>query len=302
MSIVIKEIQLMAESTVNKNKKCGIIMPISEDKNNTAYTSKHWKDVLRMIKESIDKTEFEPSPVWDDSSSDQIKSTIYNNIISHDIIVCDISSLNANVMFELGLRLSIRKPVVIICDDITKPPFDINDIRYVTPAYPVGLGIYDIPDFQNSLVETIKNTWNRFLNDEENYTQLLQLSSVRNYTVVDKNSKEVQYGEAIAKILMCIEDLGKKTLEGESKDSFIYSQESTVITANILAVQDEKKELLKDFEEFSKTINVCIADDNAKEATQEFMVKLESFFGIVNELISSVEESLNVQEKDSEQF
>ena len=74
----------------DKKKKCGIIMPISGDKKNSVYTDKHWKDVLRMIQEAIGKTEFEPCPVWDDSSSDQIKSTIYNNIIQLDIIVCDI--------------------------------------------------------------------------------------------------------------------------------------------------------------------------------------------------------------------
>lgn len=281
----------MAESTVDKDKKCGIMMPISEDKSNSAYTNKHWKDVLRMITESISETEFKPVPVWDDNSSDQIKSTIYNNIISHDIIVCDISSLNANVMFELGIRLSIRKPVVIICDDITSPPFDVNDIRYVTPEYPVGLGVYDIPGFQKSLSETIENTWKRFLKDKEGYTQLSQLSSVKNYTIVDKNAREVQYGEAIARILAGIEEISKRNLEGESKEFSISAQESTMINANILSVQDEKKELLKDFEEFSEID--YRADENAKGEIQRFRVKLASFLGVVDSLISSVEEVLN---------
>lgn len=284
----------------DKKKKCGIIMPISGDKKNSVYTDKHWKDVLRMIQDAIGKTEFEPCPVWDDSSSDQIKSTIYNNIIQLDIIVCDISSLNANVMFELGLRLSIRKPIVIICDDMTSPPFDINDIRYVTPAYPVGLGFYDIPGFLQALADTITNTWNRFQSAGDDYTQLLQLSSVKKYTIVDKNSKEVPYSKALAKILSMVEELSKNNFDMEIKDSNIYSENSTFITANILTVQDEKKELLKDFEEFSKIINNHLENDDVREAIQDLRVKIESFFDIIDDLVTSVEESFNAKEKHQE--
>ncbi len=53
------------------------------------------------------------------------------------IVVCDISARNANVMFELGMRLAFDKPTVIIKDERTPYSFDISSIEHLD--YPSDL-------------------------------------------------------------------------------------------------------------------------------------------------------------------
>ena len=47
------------------------------------------------------------------------------------MVICDISTRNANVMYELGIRHAYDKPVVLVKDKITDNIFDIQGIRYI---------------------------------------------------------------------------------------------------------------------------------------------------------------------------
>lgn len=62
--------------------------------------------------------------------SESIPLMIIQNIISCDLVLCDISVFNPNVFFELGFRTAINKPVCIIRDNFTKTiPFDNSSIN-----------------------------------------------------------------------------------------------------------------------------------------------------------------------------
>ena len=161
-------------------KTCGIIMPISSC---SGYTEEHWANVLNIIKEAISKTEkFTPVPVWLETKTDVIHSTIISNILKCDIIVCDMNTNNPNVMYELGLRMTMRKPVVIIKDDVTKTPFDTNVLRY--EQYPKDLHYYKIEAFIKKLGEIITDTWEKYSDDPENFTQLINLDDYKKYKIV----------------------------------------------------------------------------------------------------------------------
>ena len=45
--------------------------------------------------------------------------------------ICDLSSKNANVFYELGLRQAFNKKTILITDGRTNTPFDITGFRYV---------------------------------------------------------------------------------------------------------------------------------------------------------------------------
>lgn len=49
------------------------------------------------------------------------------------LCIADVSGLNPNVMYEIGYRKALRKPLVILSDTetIEKLPFDINDLRAI---------------------------------------------------------------------------------------------------------------------------------------------------------------------------
>lgn len=57
--------------------------------------------------------------------SEIIHSDIIDNLVKADLVFVDMSTLNANVFFEFGIRSALNKPVCLVRDDRTpKIPFD----------------------------------------------------------------------------------------------------------------------------------------------------------------------------------
>ena len=52
-----------------------------------------------------------------------------------NLVLCDMSVLNPNVFFELGIRTALNKPVCLIKDDKTEfIPFDLAGVNAATYA------------------------------------------------------------------------------------------------------------------------------------------------------------------------
>ena len=85
-----------------------------------------------------------------------IQKRIVQNLYKNDIVICDVSCKNPNVMFELGMRLAFDKPTIIVMDNMTKYSFDTAPIEHL--GYPRDLSYYQILDFKKTLTEKIKGT------------------------------------------------------------------------------------------------------------------------------------------------
>lgn len=67
------------------------------------------------------------------SGSEVIQAGIIRKLIDADLVLCDVSQLNANVFFELGIRTALDKPVCYVVDDVTGRngvPFDTSDVNF----------------------------------------------------------------------------------------------------------------------------------------------------------------------------
>ena len=65
--------------------------------------------------------------------SDLIHDQIIKHLEMADLVLCDMSTLNANVFFELGIRTALDKPVSLVRDDATpRIPFDTAVLNYHT--------------------------------------------------------------------------------------------------------------------------------------------------------------------------
>ncbi len=131
----------------------------------------HWKEVKDIISEAISASGYEPNLVSNADDSGIIQQRIIQNLYNNDIVVCDVSGKNPNVMFELGMRLAFDKPTIIIIDDKTDYSFDTSPIEHL--SYPRDLKYYDILKFKDQLKTKIVATIEKAKNDPH-YTTFLK--------------------------------------------------------------------------------------------------------------------------------
>jgi len=144
----------MTDQLENNEKICGIIRPIA--KMNDFYTFEHWNSVKDIMERAIQKAGYTPLTVSDSKGSTTIHSSIFLNLYQNEIVVCDVSNRNANVKFELGMRIAFDKPVVIIKDDKTPFSFDTSHIKHL--EYPSDLRFQVIEKFIDDLANIIMET------------------------------------------------------------------------------------------------------------------------------------------------
>ena len=113
----------------------------------------HWAEVKKILSEAIHDAGYNPNLVSDADDIGIIQKRIIQNIYDNDIVVCDVSGKNPNVMFELGMRLAFDKPAIIVIDDKTDYSFDTSPIEHL--SYPRDLRYFDILDFKEQLKKKI---------------------------------------------------------------------------------------------------------------------------------------------------
>jgi nucleoside 2-deoxyribosyltransferase len=174
----------------NKTEKyCGIIMPIASM---PGYPAEHWSEVKNIIIEAtqqVDGYNFKTEIVSNsDGEIDVIHKRIIQNLYNADIVICDISGKNPNVLFELGMRLAFDKPTILIKDDQTDFIFDTGVIEHIT--YPKDLRFSKIVNFKKELALRIKQTYEKSINDPKFSTFLgnfgeFKIPSLNQTTVSD---------------------------------------------------------------------------------------------------------------------
>lgn len=149
-----------------KTLKIGIVRPISSVGDD--YPVKHWEYVHNTIIESLvndEEFEFDINLVSNSDSVEIIQKTIISNLYHSDVVICDLSSRNANVFFELGIRITFRKPCILIVDDKTVVPFDVNSVKYL--KYPHSLHYYRLKNFQVELKKNVIESYKQHQKDSK---------------------------------------------------------------------------------------------------------------------------------------
>lgn len=113
------------------------------------YDAGHWSDVRAVIYRAAENAGMKPQLVSDSIETDIIQERIVLNLYENPVVICDVSGLNPNVMFELGMRLTFNKPTIVITDDISALPFDTRVIEHL--AYPPSLHFHQIEEFIKGL-------------------------------------------------------------------------------------------------------------------------------------------------------
>ncbi len=145
----------MTESKgIVKKEKCFVIMPISDPE---GYETGHFKCVYEdILRPAIEAAGYEAFRVDEQKSSNLIQVSIIEEIINAPMAVCDLSTRNPNVLFELGIRQAFDLPVVLVQEEGTKRIFDISNIN--TIDYRSKLIYREVIDDRTKIKEGIEST------------------------------------------------------------------------------------------------------------------------------------------------
>ncbi|WP_417378333.1 hypothetical protein [Gimesia sp.] len=135
-------------STQGAKPDCFIIMPISTPEDcyeQYKGDEDHFRHVLEcLFIPAVKKAGYKPV-VPESTGSEVIHAEIIAKLTNCEMVLCDMSILNANVFFELGVRTSLNKPVTYIVDDkTTKLPFDVLPIQ--RNEYKSALNVWEIKE------------------------------------------------------------------------------------------------------------------------------------------------------------
>ena len=133
---------------------CFVIMPISDIE---GYDKGHFLRVYEdIVKPAVEQTEFSAIRADEVKETNFIHLDILKKIINAPIAICDLSSRNPNVLFELGIRQAFDKPTVLIQEKGTPKIFDIGPLRYL--EYSKSMKYHEVLRTQNELKEAVEAT------------------------------------------------------------------------------------------------------------------------------------------------
>lgn len=117
------------EKQDKEEKRCFIIMPIG--KTDTIEQEKSFGLLNSVIRPVVENLGFKCIPPHEITDTGAISKRIINEIVDDDLVIANLTGLNPNVMYEVGIRHSVAKPIVTLSEEGTPLPFDISDQRNI---------------------------------------------------------------------------------------------------------------------------------------------------------------------------
>lgn len=168
------------EEKSNEKKQCFVIMPIGEV---DTYPEDHFKHVYEdLLYPAIKEAGYEPKRADDDKSSNMIQVSIIRDIVESPMAVCDLSTRNPNVLFELGVRQAFDLPVVLVQEKDTPRIFDISTIN--TVDYRKSLIYREVMEDRRKIVAAIKET----KDNKKGINSIIKLLNLGKAQINDANS------------------------------------------------------------------------------------------------------------------
>ena len=163
------------EAPIVENNDCFIIMPIADHKD---YKDGHFKRVYEdILAPACRGAGYRPVRADDVAQTNLIHLDILQKLLESPMAICDLSTRNPNVLFELGLRQAFDKPTVLVQEVGTPQIFDINLFRYT--EYRNGLDYRDVLTDQKSIQKVLEET-KIAVQENKSVNSIIKLLSITN--------------------------------------------------------------------------------------------------------------------------
>ncbi len=168
----------MADGSANK-KRCFVVMGFGQK---TDYATGRTLDLDKtyrvIIKKAVEDAGLECIRADDVIHSGVIDKPMYELLLDADVVVADLSTSNANAIYELGVRHALRPhTTILMAEDQFKFPFDIAHVAIRTYEH-LGKGIdaEEAERCREELTQAIKELAEKQETDSPVYTFLPSLS------------------------------------------------------------------------------------------------------------------------------
>ncbi|MEA2263013.1 MAG: hypothetical protein QOJ51_5838 [Acidobacteriaceae bacterium] len=115
--------KLATTADIKAGETCFVMQP---------FASPHGDYYEKIFKPAIEKTGMKPIRADADIfGTGKIIDQIWRGINAAKVLVAELTTRNANVLYELGLAHALKKPVVLISSNQPDVPFDLKHIRVI---------------------------------------------------------------------------------------------------------------------------------------------------------------------------
>lgn len=124
-----KEKTIENEIEMENKDCCFIVTPIgADDSNERRFADGITRAVLQPV---LEDKGFTPVAAHQILSTGSINKQVIDNLYNAKLVIANLTGLNPNVMYEVGIRYTMRKHMILICEEGTRLPFDIIDERTI---------------------------------------------------------------------------------------------------------------------------------------------------------------------------
>jgi hypothetical protein len=139
---------------MQQKKKCFVIMPVSKTK---SCTAREWTMIFKeMIKPAVAGSKLGFTCERSKPRTGNLIRDILNELNRADVVIADLTDMNPNVFYELGVRHTLRNRTILIAQDMKYVPSDLRSYWVIT--YKKGLS--GLQDFKNGIKDTLKEMMN----------------------------------------------------------------------------------------------------------------------------------------------
>lgn len=138
------------------NLNCFFITPIGEEDSNTR---KKIEELFSNVITPALKNTYQVHVAHKISKIGDINEDVMEHICNDDLAIVNLTELNSNVLFELGIRYGIKKNFILIAEMGTKVPFDIFSERIIFYTHD-EIGLMQLKNKLEKTVSNIKNKKN----------------------------------------------------------------------------------------------------------------------------------------------
>jgi tetratricopeptide (TPR) repeat protein len=110
---------------------CFVLMPFGKKPTNNGTLIDFDAVYEQLIKPSIEAANLDPIRADEEMSGGIIHKPMYERLILCEFAVCDLTTANANVFYELGLRHAVREhsSILMFAEGTGQLPFDVAPLR-----------------------------------------------------------------------------------------------------------------------------------------------------------------------------